>query len=59
MVRSATFTLHQENGKPVPSGAILRIRGQKKGYPVGYHGLSYLSGLSAHNVVNAQWDHQA
>ena len=59
VVRSATFTLLQENGKPVPSGAILRIRGQKKGYPVGYHGLSYLSGFSVHNVVNAQWDHQS
>lgn len=55
VVRSATFTLDQENGKPVPSGATLQIRGQKKRYPVGFNGLSYLSELSVHNVVDAVW----
>ena len=55
VVRSATLTLDQENGKPVPSGATLQIRGQKKRYPVGFHGLAYLSGLSVHNVVDAVW----
>ncbi|WP_414039759.1 fimbria/pilus outer membrane usher protein [Acidithiobacillus sp. M4-SHS-6] len=55
VVRSATFTLVQENGKPVPPGAMLQIRGQKKSYPVGFHGLSYLSGLAVHNTVDATW----
>ncbi len=55
VTRSATFTLLQQNGKPVPAGASLHLQNQKVSFPVGFGGRSYLSGLSVHNHVLATW----
>lgn len=53
--RSATFTVMQEDGAPVPAGATLQITSHKSTYPVGFNGSAYLSGLARENHVEARW----
>ncbi|MGA7964953.1 MAG: fimbria/pilus outer membrane usher protein [Gammaproteobacteria bacterium] len=54
----ATFTVHLADGKDLPAGATVHIVGHSQTFPVGLNGEVYLTGLSAHNFVEATWDHQ-
>jgi outer membrane usher protein len=54
--RGATFTVKFEDGQPLPAGATVRIVGQQQDFPVGLNGEVYLTGLEAHNVIEATWD---
>ena len=54
-IRAATLLLVDAQGKPVPLGSTVRIRGSK-GPPayVGYGGETYLDSLQAHNVLEVR-----
>ena len=56
--RGATFTVHLADGKDLPPGATVHIVGDSQTFPVGLNGEVYLTGLSAHNMLEATWDHQ-
>ena len=56
--RGATLTINLQDGKPLPAGATVRVEGQQQSFPVGFDGEVYLTGLAAHNVIEASWDHQ-
>ncbi len=45
--RTATFTLVDEQGHPVPAGADLRPVGQMRSFPVGLDGRAFVAGLGA------------
>ena len=53
--RQATLTLLQDNGRPVPTGALARLRGSRREFPVGTDGRAFLSGLHEHNRVLVDW----
>jgi outer membrane usher protein len=55
----ATFTVHLADGKDLPTGANVHLVGHSETFPVGLNGEVYLTGLSAHNIVEATWDHQS
>lgn len=55
-VKAATFTLHQENGEPVPAGTMLTVAGQSGQFPVGYEGEAYVTGFAGGVKVTAEWD---
>ncbi|MGH9205258.1 MAG: fimbria/pilus outer membrane usher protein, partial [Acidimicrobiales bacterium] len=57
--RGATFTIKLPNGQPLPAGAMVRIAGREQSFPVGLNGEVYLTGLEAHNLVEASWDQQS
>ena len=57
--RGATFTIKLADGQPLPAGATVRIVGQQQYFPVGLNGEVYLTGLEAHNVIAASWDHHS
>ncbi len=52
---AATFTLHLENGKPMPVGATVKVVGSEENYTVGYDGEVYVAGLSAITRLRATW----
>jgi outer membrane usher protein len=53
--RGATLTLLQEDGAPMPSGALVRVGDQAEEFPVGQRGEVYVTGLDASNRVRASW----
>jgi outer membrane usher protein len=55
--RSATLTLRQENGQPLPAGALVQIEGDTtmSNYTVGYDGQVYILGLGPLNHLRASW----
>lgn len=57
--RGATFTVHLADGEDLPSGAAVRVIGHSESFPVGLNGEVYVTGLSAHNIVEATWDQQS
>ncbi len=57
--RGATLTVNLADGQPLPAGATVRIVGQGQDFPVGLKGEVYLTGLEAHNVIEASWDHRS
>lgn len=59
LTRGATFTVHLVTGRDLPAGAQVHIAGNSKTFPVGLNGEVYMTGLSAHNIVEATWNHQS
>jgi len=57
--RGATLTIKLTDGKPLPAGATVQIAGQTQTFPVGLDGEVYLTGLQAHNHIQANWNHQS
>jgi outer membrane usher protein len=53
--RGATARLVQEDGQPVPSGAIARVPGIALEFTVGLDGAVYLTDLTARNEVTVRW----
>jgi outer membrane usher protein len=53
--RGAIATLLLEDGSPVPAGTVAKADGIGTGFPVGYDGQVYLSGLSGRQVLHLQW----
>lgn len=54
---NATLTLLQDNGQPLPAGAVAQLNGQQ--FPVGERGELYLSGLSRENHLTVTWREQS
>jgi outer membrane usher protein len=53
--RAAVVKIHQEDGEPVPAGAVLRVRGQQEEVFVGRRGEAFVPGLEAANEVEVRW----
>ena len=52
----ALLTLRRDNGKPVPFGAMVTVRGvQGQSFIVGDDGQVYLSGMQSQNVLDVVW----
>jgi outer membrane usher protein len=43
------------DGKPLPAGAVVRLEGQLREFPVGERGEVFVTGLGAMNRVKAEW----
>lgn len=57
-VQAATVILHDASGKPLPVGSNVSLRGVHPAAAiVGYDGMTYLEGLSAHNTLDVQTAH--
>ncbi len=56
--RGATFTIHLENGQPLPVGASIQEVGKVEIYTVGYEGEVYVVGLSSTTRLRATWRSQ-
>jgi outer membrane usher protein len=57
--RGALVKIMQDDGAPVPAGAVVRVEGQDGAFPVALYGEAYLTGLSARNRAVATWlDHR-
>lgn len=54
IVYNATLSLHQEDGEPVPAGAVVQMGGED--YPVGLEGTVYLTDLQTRNQLTAEWN---
>lgn len=59
MSHGATLRVVGEDGKPVPSGALVRIVGSDKEFPVALEGEVYLTGLSEKNELDVSWQGQS
>jgi outer membrane usher protein len=55
----ATFTIHLEDGTPLPVGAAVHEVGGNGIYPVGYDGEVYVTGLSPVTRLRALWNGQS
>jgi outer membrane usher protein len=53
--RAALVKIHQENGEPVPAGAVVRIQGQTEEVYVGRRGEAFVTGLEAANDLRVSW----
>jgi outer membrane usher protein len=55
----ATFTIHLEDGTPLPVGASVQEVGGNAIYPVGYDGEVYVMGLNPATRLRASWNGQS
>jgi len=53
--RAALVKIHQEDGEPVPAGAVVRIQGQKDEVYVGRRGEAFVTGLQPANELRVRW----
>lgn len=54
-VRAGTLHVMLEDGRPLPSGALARIEGKEKEFPVALRGEAYLEGFEASNRLIFTW----
>jgi outer membrane usher protein len=54
-VRGALLKIFLEDGTPLPSGAVVTVKGQEGTFPVARRGEAYVTGLARDNVVRAAW----
>jgi len=55
----ALVTLIEQDGLPIPVGAVAMVAGNDTEFPVGTKGETYLSGLSQSSLVRVSWPGQA
>lgn len=55
----ATLQVVSVDGKPIPSGAIARIVGSDREFPVAFDGQLYMTGLSENNELEVAWQGQS
>lgn len=53
--RAALVKIHQENGEPVPAGAVVQLPGEKEEIFVGRRGEAFVTGLQAQNELHVRW----
>jgi len=53
--RAALVKIHQEDGEPVPAGAVVQIQGDKEEMFVGRRGEAFVTGLQAQNEMLVRW----
>lgn len=54
--KGALVSVRLENGEPLPPGAIVRVVNQQTEFPSGMNGEVYVTGLTDHNDLRADWD---
>jgi outer membrane usher protein len=54
----AVFEIRLENGESMPAGAIVRVLGTDREFPVGLRGQVYVTGLARKNRLQAAWGEQ-
>lgn len=52
---SATLTLIQPNGQPVPAGALITMNQSDTSFAVGREGLTFVTGLEKDNRLDVSW----
>jgi outer membrane usher protein len=57
--RGATLTIHLENGKPLPVGALVKEVGKEGINLVGYDGEVYIVDLGSTTTLRATWNNQS
>lgn len=57
--RGATFTVHLEDGRPLPVSASVHEIGKEAIYPVGYDGEVYVTDLGPTARLRASWNDQS
>lgn len=55
----ATLQVVYEDGRPLPSGALARIVGSDKEFPIAFDGQLYMTGLSEKNELEITWQGQS
>ncbi|MEA3177578.1 MAG: outer rane usher protein [Gammaproteobacteria bacterium] len=53
--RGALLSVLADDGKPIPTGALIEIVGQPEPFPAGFGGEVYVTGLTAENQMVATW----
>lgn len=53
--RAALVKIHQEDGEPVPAGAVVSVQGQPGEVFVGRRGEAFVTGLQPRNELAARW----
>jgi outer membrane usher protein len=53
---AALISVRLEDGRMLPTGALVQVVGKKDQFPSGFNGEVYVTGLEAHNRVRVQWD---
>jgi outer membrane usher protein len=52
----ALLAVRLENGRPLPTGALVRLAGRQDEFPSGMNGEVYVTGLADHNDLSAEWN---
>lgn len=59
LAQNILLTLHQNNGEPVPAGAVVSMDGDSAPIPVGYYGQAFISSKGGKRLSGvARWDSQ-
>jgi outer membrane usher protein len=53
--RAALVKIHQDDGEPVPAGAVVQLEGQKEEVFVGRRGEAFITGLQPANQLQVRW----
>lgn len=53
-IMAATLTVRDEQGIALPAGSVASVAGQSASFPLGRHGLLYLTGLQTKNSVTVE-----
>ena len=59
LANGAQFQVLLASGEPLPAGSTVQLMGAKQPFPVGFDGVVYVTGLSAHNTLQARWQTQS
>ncbi|HEY6924654.1 MAG TPA: fimbria/pilus outer membrane usher protein [Steroidobacteraceae bacterium] len=51
----ALLSVHLENGNPLPAGALVQVTGVEESFPSGLNGEVYVTGLTEHSELHAEW----
>jgi outer membrane usher protein len=57
--RGATLKIRLDNGEALPSGALVKIVGEKEEFPVALQGTVYITGLAPSNRLRVLWHEQS
>jgi len=51
----ALLTVQLDSGAPLPPGAVVKVSGVEEEFPTGLNGEVYVTGLTEHNDLQAEW----
>lgn len=53
--RAASLRLVDASGEALPAGSMVQVPGRAQGFPVGFDGRSFISGLLARTPISVRW----